>query len=68
MKVGDRKEDSMTERTYNAVEISTAKKMAATLRRQGYKVRRRLQWVYVQANGLDMLVSQIARRYRAIAY
>jgi len=58
----------MSERTYNAITKTTAKKMAQTLRRAGYQVRRKQQWIYVEAKSLDMEVGRIARRYGAIAY
>jgi hypothetical protein len=56
------------ERTYNAVDRISARRLTAKLRRCGYQVRRRQQWVYVLAETLDATVSAIARYYGAIAY
>jgi len=42
--------------------------MAAALRRRGYRVRRKAQWIYVKAKSLDMEVTRIAAYYEAIAY
>lgn len=56
------------ERLYNAVTATTARKLAGALRRRGYRVRRERQWVFVFADSFDMVVSQIIRRYDAIAY
>ncbi len=55
-------------RLYNAVSPTTARKLARALRRRGYQVKRRQQWVNVLAGSLDMLPGQIARHYAAIAY
>jgi hypothetical protein len=56
------------ERLYNAVSPITARKLARALRRRGYQVKRRRQWVAVSAGSLDTLPGQIARHYAAIAY
>jgi hypothetical protein len=56
------------ERLYNAVSPVTARKLARALKRRGYQVKRRQQWVAVSAGSLDVTPGQIARRYGAIAY
>lgn len=57
-----------TERTYNAICPTTARRLATDLRERGYEVKRDEQWVYVMAESLDMQVQRIASLFQAIAY